>query len=241
MPRSVPAAMMMTTMMMTMMIMMVTVSPAQARITCPPKDENQPDPTLEEIYYYSDVVVMGKVIEHHLPSGKRPPAAVYTAEMEVYCVYKGANVPVHINITDAGKPPHLCFETKFDVGISYMAYLKKHNNGRLTPTYPQHPEGYKDEMIFICDVNITLPVGLKKLPEGVQCEDKEDYEYPDYEGSQNVTCFSFHPKDDKDQTYKTDKTQDDEEETEDDDNGNEPLRMSLLLLALLYVAVLVFS
>ena len=66
--------------------------------TCPPSGDR--GPSMDEILYYSDVVVQGMVLRQ-FPSGGDP--AVYTAEMEVYCVYKGHRVPTLINITDAGE------------------------------------------------------------------------------------------------------------------------------------------
>ncbi|XP_076447551.1 uncharacterized protein LOC143284604 [Babylonia areolata] len=225
-----------------LMLLLGACCPPAQGLTCPPVDEEDPGPTLEEIYYYSDVVVMGKVTEKHFPGGQ-DQSQVYTAEMEVYCVYKGEGVQANIRISNAGKPPNKCFSTDFEVGSSYMVYLKQHKNGRLTPAYPQHPDTYKDEMVFICNVTITLPEGLSELPEGVKCEDKPDYDYNydggnfEYDdGKENVTCFSFEPK--KDPTYETAKTKD---QDDNNNNGSGFVSMSLLLLALAMALAVVLS
>ncbi|KAL8587142.1 hypothetical protein ACOMHN_026110 [Nucella lapillus] len=232
------------------------VSQALAGITCPPVDEER-DPALEELHYYSDIVVMGKVTERYptSPSGGgdgggdgsdgTPKPEVYTAELEVYCVYKGNPVPARINITNAGNPPNMCFSSDFEVGLSYVVYLKKIGNGKLIPAYAPHPEAYKDELIFICNVTISLPVGLRELPDGVKCEDKLEYDYGDYydygdEGKGNATCFSYKPK--EDETYKTEGSRSGGDgEVNDSGNGNEPLCLSLLLLALSHGVIWVFS
>ena len=79
-------------------LVLLMVSATMGATTCPPPEDA--GPSMDEILYYSDVVVLGEVLEHY--KDPQDPAA-YTAEMEVYCVYKGHHVPSLINITKAGE------------------------------------------------------------------------------------------------------------------------------------------
>ncbi|ESO95774.1 hypothetical protein LOTGIDRAFT_160319 [Lottia gigantea] len=55
---------------------------------------------IEKKFYYSDLVVYGKVLAH-FEEDKPMYDSVYTALMEVYCTFKGNPVPQKINISEA--------------------------------------------------------------------------------------------------------------------------------------------
>ena len=87
---------------MTVLVLLM-VSAALGASTCPPPGDS--GPSMDEILYYSDVVVLGEVLQK-FQDPQNP--AVYTAEMEVFCVYKGHHVPSVINITNAGESLCVC-------------------------------------------------------------------------------------------------------------------------------------
>ena len=92
-------------------LVLLMVSTTLGATTCPPPEDA--GPSMDEILYYSDVVVLGEVLEHY--QDPQDPAA-YTAEMEVYCVYKGHHVPSLINITKAGE----LLESETDMFTGWM-------------------------------------------------------------------------------------------------------------------------
>ena len=57
---------------------------------------------MDEIVYYANVVVLGRVLKHL--EGPGWPGE-YTAELEVLCIFKGPRLPPTVNITHAGQSP----------------------------------------------------------------------------------------------------------------------------------------
>lgn len=157
--------------------------------TCPPPGEEEV--TAAETIHYSDVVVLGRVMERISEEG----SDLYNVQMTVFCVYKGHNVPLVIDIAEAGDASDPCPEHQMEVGHQYMAYLYKHDHHLFSPAFPHHPDTYKDEMFVVCDLNITKPIGaveaMREQGLEITCEDERSDYGGDYEEER---CLSYTPE-----------------------------------------------
>ncbi|KAL8622092.1 hypothetical protein ACOMHN_056577 [Nucella lapillus] len=76
-----------------LLLMMLTGLPA-SHAACPPEEEGV---GVEELIHFSDVVVLGKVVGRFRHEG----SSLYRVELKVFCVYKGHDVPLLIDIAEA--------------------------------------------------------------------------------------------------------------------------------------------
>ncbi|KAK7474142.1 hypothetical protein BaRGS_00034602, partial [Batillaria attramentaria] len=170
-------------MMLSIAVMMSLVVVARGEMCTSANGEG---PSMDELLFKSQVVMMGRVVERY--SNPQLPTS-YTAEVEVFCVYKGGPLPLKVNVTNAGKVPDTCFASNFTIGDEVLAYLNRHEDGRFSPTYTESPAGYKDEIFSACGIAIEYPGNLKPEDATYNCDEDADYLYDE------ATCLRYQPKD----------------------------------------------
>ncbi|XP_070193830.1 uncharacterized protein [Littorina saxatilis] len=70
-------------------------SAASVTADCPIRSS---DPSMVELFFYSDFVVLAKVLRHIKAS---PDDQSFTAQMELYCIFKGKDLPRTLNVSSA--------------------------------------------------------------------------------------------------------------------------------------------
>lgn len=77
--------------------------PPIVKCCSPPEGPVEPA-TVEKTVSYADAVVFGKVLRHYSIPNSLP--SLFTAEMDLSCIFKGGPMSQILNITQAGK---FCF------------------------------------------------------------------------------------------------------------------------------------
>jgi len=94
----------------------------------------------------------------------------YTAEMEVYCILRGASTPSILNVTHAGYVPGMCTATDLLVGNTYIVPLMDGYDYQATGVAIGKPEDIA-QALQACRFNLApvYPIGASASNSGVQC------------------------------------------------------------------------
>ncbi|XP_013382954.1 uncharacterized protein LOC106153524 [Lingula anatina] len=140
----------------------------QVSLPCSPPMEPYEEPTLATLVHenYVEWVLYGRVVKHY-PAEQWAESA-YTAEMEVYCTYKGGVSPSIVNISEAGFIPGLCDAHNLEIGKSY--YVLAYSG--LRPTRVQEvtlDNSAMNELTSVCNLQMTYPLGVDAASPPVKC------------------------------------------------------------------------
>jgi len=146
-------------MMTSQFVLMVMLSCAVHGCVMPPGGF----PTDVQNIISAPVVLLGKILRHYETNQQ---GALYTAEMDVYCILKGQPVPALVNITGAGFDPQYndCWGAELDVGETYIVSLTSQLRVRAPPVSIEN--FYR--ALRACGLNEpTLPIDV--LSESAPC------------------------------------------------------------------------
>lgn len=116
--------------------------------------------TVTQRVHDADAVLFGRIVNIY-PSSMWSDA--YTAEMLVHCVIKGADdLPLTVNISEAGHVPGMCHSTDLQVGNEYILTLRM-SHDRLIPDEYQIDAEKLQEAASTCGVTPHPPQGAVKV------------------------------------------------------------------------------
>lgn len=142
---------------------------------------------------HSDIILTAKVITTR-PDTRFPGHNVYSADLEVKCIYKGGPLNEHITVAEAGTVPGLCLSTNLTVSQSYILFLRSDGDLFKQQFSPEpDDEQYIDEITAVCGLYLHYPTGYDTSNKKYECTDLVSDETDDCIGATTTTTTTTKP------------------------------------------------